>query len=76
MTFGQNLKSIFQANSGGLSSKRVCGVLGWLVCLVLFVWAFVANKQVPDFGDFIIIASSSMLGIDSLSNMFSKSVQK
>lgn len=76
MTFSQNLKSIFQANSGGLSSKRVCGVLGWLVCLVLFVWAFIANKQVPDFGDFVIIASSSMLGIDSLSNMFTKSVQK
>lgn len=76
MTFSQNLKSIFQANSGGLSSKRVCGVLGWIVCLVLFVWAFIVDRQVPDFGDFVIIASSSMLGIDSLSNMFTKSVQK
>lgn len=70
------LVSMFLANSGGLSSKRICGILGWMVCLILFTWAFIANKQVPEFGDLVVIMSSSLLGIDSVTQVFQKRINK
>lgn len=70
------LKTIFQANSGGFSSKRICGVLGWFVCLIVFMWAFIVKAEVPDFGDMVIIMSSSLLGIESVASIFSKKVTK
>lgn len=65
-------KTIFLANSGGISSKRVAGLLGWLVCLVLFILGFWFEKEVPEFGDYVIITSTSLLGVDSLAGIFTK----
>lgn len=67
--------TIFQANSGGLSSKRVAGLLGWLVCLILFTLGFWLGKQIPEFGDYVIITSTSLLGVDSIAGMFNKGKQ-
>jgi hypothetical protein len=39
--------TIFLKNSGGLSSKRICGVLGWLICIGLLVSGFVMEREVP-----------------------------
>jgi hypothetical protein len=33
-------RTIFLKNSGGISSKRVCGILGWLCCLSLLTFGF------------------------------------
>lgn len=65
-------KTIFLANSGGISSKRVAGLLGWLVCLILFILGFWLEKEVPEFGDYVIITSTSLLGVDSLAGIFTK----
>jgi len=70
------LKTIFFANSGGYSSKRISGILGWLVSLIIFIWAFFAAKEVPEFGDLVIIMSSSLLGIDSVTQIFQKRINK
>jgi len=42
-----DLRTIFLANSGGLSSKRILGVFGFLVCLILLVISFILEREVP-----------------------------
>lgn len=67
------LKTIFFANSGGFSSKRVCGVISFFILLGVFIAAFITGKPIPEFANMILVASTSLLGIDSLKNIFSKS---
>jgi len=38
------LKTIFLANSGGFSSKRIAGLVGWLVALGLLIASFIFQK--------------------------------
>lgn len=76
LTTRTSWKTIFFANSGGFSSKRIAGILGWLICLIVFVLGFVLEKEIPEFGDLIIIMSSSLLGIDSVTNMFQKRINR
>ena len=65
--------TLFQANSGGLSSKRVCGVLGWIVCLVLLICSAICKFSIDEFADYVLITSASLLGVDSLQGIFTKS---
>lgn len=65
--------TMFLANSGGLSSKRVCGILGWIVCLVLLILSFYLERKVDEFADYVLITSASLLGVDSLAGIFNKS---
>ena len=67
-------RTIFQANSGGFSSKRVFGALGMTICLVLLVVAFIMNKEVPDFAELVYITSASLMGLDNVTDIFKKSV--
>lgn len=64
--------TLFQANSGGLSSKRVCGVIGWLVCLILLICSAIFKFEIDEFADYVLITSASLLGVDSLQGIFSK----
>lgn len=76
LTTKTSWKTIFFANSGGFSSKRICGILAWIVVLVVFVAGFITQKEIPEFGDLVIITSASLLGIDSVANIFQKRVNK
>ncbi len=67
-------KTIFQANSGGFSSKRVFGALGMLICLGLLVASFIVDKPVPDFAELVYVTSASLLGLDNVTDIFKKSV--
>jgi len=69
-----NWKTIFQKNSGGLSSKRICGVLGWLVCLGILLFSFILEREVPGYGELIAITSASLLGLDSVTSIWQKNV--
>ena len=44
-----SLITIFQKNSGGLSSKRVCGFLGWIVIMFCCIWCVIKGTNAPDF---------------------------
>lgn len=72
MKAGQILNSILSAQKGTISSKRVCGLLGWLVCLIVLIVCAVNNTQAPEFSDYVIITSASLLGIDSVMVPFNK----
>ena len=69
-------KSIFQAHSGGFSSKRVFGALGMLICLGLLIAGFITEKPIPDFAELIYITSASLLGLDNVTDIFKKTVNK
>lgn len=60
--------TIFQANSGGYSSKRICGVLGWFVAMFCFIWCVISGNSAPDFATELIVGCVSLLGVDSVSS--------
>lgn len=59
-------KEMLSARSGQISSKRVCGVLGFFVCLGIGVFATVKSLSVPGFMDTILITSAALMGVDSV----------
>ena len=61
-----SLITIFQKNSGGLSSKRVCGFLGWIVIMFCCIWCVIKGTNAPDFITELIIGCASLLGVDSI----------
>lgn len=69
-------KTIFQANSGGFSSKRVFGALGMMICLLLLIAAFITGKPLPDFTEIVYITSASLLGLDNVTGIFSKTINQ
>ena len=69
-------KSIFQAHSGGFSSKRVFGALGMIICLGLLIAGFITEKPIPDFAELIYVTSASLLGLDNVTDIFKKTVNK
>ena len=69
-------KSIFQAHSGVFSSKRVFGALGMLICLGLLIAGFITEKPIPDFAELIYVTSASLLGLDNVTDIFKKTIEK
>ena len=67
-------RSIFQAHSGGFSSKRVFGATGMMICLGLLVAGFIMDKPVPDFAELVYVTSASLMGLDNVTDIFKKSV--
>lgn len=65
------LLKIITAGSG-ISSKRVCGILGWLVCLISASYCTIQQIEAPQFLDSIIIASTALLGVDSITSIWKK----
>ena len=51
------LKSLLSADRDSLSSKRLCGIIGW-------------DRQAPDMISAILYASTALLGIDSVTDIW------
>lgn len=66
----KSLRTIFQANSGDLSSKRVCGVAGFAVVLGIAIACTITGMQAPAIVADIIYASVALLGVDSITNIW------
>lgn len=71
-----NWKTIFQANSGGFSSKRVFGALGMSTCLCLLIASFIMERPIPDFAELVYVTSASLLGLDNVTDIFKRTVNK
>lgn len=65
------LKQIITSHSG-ISSKRVCGVLGFIAILFVFIYCTVCGIQAPLMIDTLIYAVCILLGIDSITGVFYK----
>lgn len=56
----------------GISSKRVCGVLGFLITMFVIVFCTISNIQAPLIMDTFIWAVCMLLGIDSVTGIWKK----
>lgn len=62
---------MFTAHSG-LSSKRICGFLGWLLCLFICLYCTLMTIPAPEIIETLFICSTSLLGIDSITGIWHK----
>ena len=65
------IAKIFKSHSG-VSSKRVCGVIGFLTCLGISVYCTVLTLQAPVIVDTILLCSMGMLSVDSVTGIWKK----
>lgn len=70
-TIKQYLRLMITAHSG-ISSKRVCGVLGFLVIMFTIIFCTITTTQAPLILETFIWAVCTMLGIDSVTSIFKK----
>lgn len=56
----------------GISSKRVCGVLGFLVIMFTIIFCTITTTQAPLILETFIWAVCTLLGIDSVTGIFKK----
>lgn len=54
----------------GVSSKRVAGFLGWLVCLFVVLYCTILCIQAPMIAEVLFYCSSGLLGIDAIMSPF------
>lgn len=65
------LKKMLQPNSG-VSSKRVCGALGWIFSLGISLYCSLSEIQAPSIMEVLIFASIVLLGVDSVTQIWKK----
>jgi hypothetical protein len=46
------------------------------ICLILLILSFVLEKPIPDFAELVYITSASLLGLDNVTDIFKKTVNK
>ena len=68
MKFVTFLKQVFTSHSG-ISSKRLCGVVGWFVCLGVLIYCAVNVIQAPLMIDTVLLCCMGLLGIDSVTGI-------
>lgn len=65
------LKNALSSDSA-VSSKRIAGFMGWIVCLAAVIYSVITNNQSPDIVDTLFITSAALLGLDSVISIFKK----
>lgn len=71
MKFITFIKGIVTSHSG-ISSKRVCGVLGWIVAIIVLLYCTIHVIQAPLMIDTFLICCMALLGIDSITGIWKK----
>ena len=69
MKFKEVVLKMIESHSG-VSSKRVCGFLGWMVCLGIIIYCTINNIEAPEIVSNIIYACLGLLGIDSVTGIW------
>lgn len=69
MKFKEVVLKMIESHSG-VSSKRVCGFLGWMVCLGIIIYCTINNIEAPEIVNNIIYACLGLLGIDSVTGIW------
>ena len=71
MKASEYFQKIFMSRSG-VSSKRIMGALGWLVCLFVVLYCTILCIQAPMIAEVLFYCSSGLLGIDAIMSPFRK----
>lgn len=69
MRFSEYFQKIFMSRSG-VSSKRIAGFFGWLVCLFVVLYCTITCIQAPAIAEILFYCSSGLLGIDAIMSPF------
>lgn len=69
MKFTELLKQIIMSQSG-YSSKRFCGMIGWISCMIIIIYCTLYKIQAPMAFDIFTISTVTLLGVDSVTGMF------
>ena len=56
----------------GISSKRICGVIGWLVAIGVLMYCTIMVIQAPLMIDTFLVCCMALLGIDSITGIWKK----
>jgi hypothetical protein len=70
---GSNIKEIFSGPYGFLSSKRILGAIVLMSCLVFIIYQSIQEgitDNIKELFEWLIITSSTLLGITSITNVF------
>lgn len=65
------IAKIFKSHSG-VSSKRVCGVLGFVVCICIASYCTVYRVEAPAITDTILLCCMGLLSVDSVTGVWRK----
>lgn len=74
----QIIYSLFSNNQGldeknfNLSIKRVVGFIGFLTILGIAIYCAISKTEAPDLCELIAILSASLLGLDSVTNIWTR----
>ena len=66
------LVSILSQGADTISSKRVCGVLGFLIISFIIIYCTVNVIQAPVMIDSFVYATCMLLGLDSVTGIWKK----
>lgn len=75
MRFSEYFQKIFMSRSG-VSSKRIAGFIGWLVCLFIAIWCTLNVIQAPVIAEILFYCSSGLLGIDAIMSPFRNNYER
>lgn len=64
------IKSLLASTKGSLSSKRFCGVIGFLIIIFVLVYCTISSIQAPLMIEPFIYAVCLLLGIDSVTGIW------
>lgn len=68
-------KDMLDAKSS-VSSKRFCGVLGWLVCIGILIYCTIHVIQAPLITEFFLLSVVGLLGVDSITSIWKSKDKK
>ena len=71
MKFISFIKDMFTSNTG-VSSKRVSGFIGWLSFILICAYCTIVNQQAPDAVEILAICSSGLLGLETITAIWSR----
>lgn len=64
---------MLSADRNSLSSKRLCGILGWVASTAVLLICSIKETQAPEMVDMVIYASTALLGIGSVTDIWKDS---
>lgn len=64
------LRETLSARSGQLSSKRVCGTIGFLTCIGVFIYCAINIIEAPNMVDTLLLCCMGLLGVDSVTSIW------
>lgn len=71
----QFLLNVITAHTG-VSSKRVCGLIGWLCALGVFIYCSITSKQAPEMVNTLLLCCLGLLGVDSITGIWKQNTNK